>query len=92
MLLFARRRIVVTYNIWKIRVCCCDRVISPRMYPVPLELQKRPAKYMVLQCFRNSLLEDLHSGITPSSVVGDYSDVYVRSIRRDSLAQAVKAK
>jgi len=41
------------------------------------ELQKRLAKYMVLQCFRNSLLEDLHSGITPSSAAGDYSDVYV---------------
>lgn len=40
-------------------------------------LQKRLAKYMVLQCFRNSLLEDLHSGITPSSAAGDYSDVYV---------------
>jgi hypothetical protein len=41
------------------------------------ELQKRLAKYMVLQCFRNSLLEDLHSGITPSSADGDYSDVFV---------------
>jgi hypothetical protein len=26
------------------------------------ELQKRLAKYMVLRCFRNSLLEELHSG------------------------------
>ena len=41
------------------------------------ELQKRLAKYMVLQCFRHSLLEDLHSGITPSSAAADYSDVYV---------------
>jgi hypothetical protein len=41
------------------------------------ELQQRLAKYMVLQCFRNSLLEDLHSGITPSSASGDYSDVFV---------------
>jgi len=41
------------------------------------ELQKRLAKYMVLRCFRNSLLEDLHSGITPSLAGGDYSDVYV---------------
>jgi hypothetical protein len=41
------------------------------------ELQKRLAKYMVLQCFRNSLLEDLHSGVTPSSASGDYSDVHV---------------
>jgi len=41
------------------------------------ELQKRLVKYMVLQCFRNSLLEDLHSGIMPSSAHGDYSDVFV---------------
>ena len=25
-------------------------------------LQRRLAKYMVLQCFRNSMLEDLHAG------------------------------
>jgi hypothetical protein len=43
------------------------------------ELQKRLAKYMVLKCFRNSFLEDLHSGITPSSADGDYSDVFVKT-------------
>src|ERR1019366_7784214 len=42
-------------------------------------LQQRLAKYMVLQCFRNSMLEDLHSGISPSSASGDYSDVTVSS-------------
>jgi len=42
-------------------------------------LQKRLAKYMVLQCFRNSRLEDLHAGISPSSAAGDYSDVQVVS-------------
>lgn len=42
-------------------------------------LQKRLAKYMVLQCFRNSRLEDLHAGISPSSAAGDYSDVQVIS-------------
>jgi hypothetical protein len=42
-------------------------------------LQQRLAKYMVLQCFRNSLLEDLHAGISPSSAAGDYSDVTVSS-------------
>src|SRR6516162_4018725 len=42
-------------------------------------LQQRLAKYMVLQCFRNSILEDLHSGISPSSAAGDYSDVTVSS-------------
>ena len=34
---------------------------------------------MVLQCFRNSSLEDLHAGISPSSAAGDYSDVQVTS-------------
>lgn len=42
-------------------------------------LQKRLAKYLVLQCFRNSGLEDLHAGISPSSAAGDYSDVHVAS-------------
>jgi hypothetical protein len=42
-------------------------------------VQRRLAKYMVLQCFRNSMLEDLHSGTFPSSASGDYSDVTVSS-------------
>ena len=42
-------------------------------------LQQRLAKYMVLQCFRNSMLEDLHAGVPPSSAAGDYSDVTVSS-------------
>ena len=42
-------------------------------------LHKRLAKYLVLQCFRNSRLEDLHAGISPSSAGGDYSDVHVTS-------------
>jgi hypothetical protein len=42
-------------------------------------LQQRLAKYMVLQCFRNSMLEDLHAGVSPSSASGDYSDVTVSS-------------
>src|SRR5271166_4018367 len=41
--------------------------------------QQRLAKYMILQCFRNSMLEDLHAGISPSSASGDYSDVTVSS-------------
>ncbi len=40
-------------------------------------LQQRLAKYMVLQCFRNSMLEDLHAGTSPSSACRDYSDVTV---------------
>jgi hypothetical protein len=42
-------------------------------------LQRRLAKYMVLQCFRNSILEDLHAGTSPSSESGDYADVTVTS-------------
>src|SRR5579863_9159118 len=42
-------------------------------------LQRRLAKYMVLQCFRNSMLEDLHAGTSPSSASGDYGDVTVSS-------------
>ncbi len=34
---------------------------------------------MVHQCFRNSILEDLHAGLSPSSAVGDYFDVTVSS-------------
>jgi hypothetical protein len=42
-------------------------------------LQRRLAKYTVLQCFRNSMLEDLHAGTSPSSASVDYSDVTVSS-------------
>ena len=42
-------------------------------------LQRRLAKYMALQCFRNSMLEDLHAGTSPSSTSGDYSDGTVSS-------------
>jgi hypothetical protein len=42
-------------------------------------VQMRLAKYLVQQCFRNSVLEDLHAGIAPSSKSGDYSDVVVRT-------------
>ncbi|MGA3261305.1 MAG: hypothetical protein ABSE35_20665 [Bryobacteraceae bacterium] len=40
---------------------------------------KRLAKYLAQQCFRNTMLEDLHAGITPDSQTGDYTDVVVRS-------------
>jgi hypothetical protein len=35
------------------------------------------AKAITAVCVRNGYLEDLHSGITPSSRAGDYSDVKV---------------
>ena len=52
----------------EVRACITDSV-----------LQQRLAKYMVLHCFRNSMLEDLHAGISPSSAAGDYSDMTVSS-------------
>jgi hypothetical protein len=42
-------------------------------------VRKRLAKLMARECFRNSSLEDLHTGTFPSSEVGDYSDVKVVS-------------
>lgn len=42
-------------------------------------LQQRLAKYLVLRCFRNSVLEDLHAGVSPSSKSGDYFDVEIRT-------------
>ncbi len=42
-------------------------------------LQQRLAKHLVLKCFRNSVLEDLHAGIVPDSKAGDYTDVVVHS-------------
>jgi ligand-binding SRPBCC domain-containing protein len=43
------------------------------------EVTKRLAKYLAQQCFCNTMLEDLHAGITPNSQTGDYTDVVVRS-------------
>ena len=37
------------------------------------------AKAIVLHCFRNTFLEDLHAGIHPDSATGDYTDVTVVS-------------
>src|SRR5688572_8527252 len=42
-------------------------------------LRKRLAKYMALNCFRNTELENLHAGMGPSSKAGDNSDVKVIS-------------
>ena len=35
------------------------------------------AKCIVLRCFRNTELENIHAGKEPHSESGDYSDVYV---------------
>ncbi len=38
---------------------------------------ERLAKSLALLCVRNTFLEDLHAGTSPSSKTGDYSDVNV---------------
>ncbi len=50
-----------------------------RLFITEPVLQQRLAKLIVLECFRNSALEDLHAGISPCSAIGDYSDVLVNS-------------
>lgn len=37
----------------------------------------RTAKVLTEVCFRDTKLEELHSGVYPASAVGDYSDVRV---------------
>ncbi len=41
------------------------------------ELGTRLAKTLAVACVRNTFLEDLHAGISPSSRAGDHSDVRV---------------
>jgi len=52
---------------------------SARLLTQNPRVLKRLAKYMARQCFRNTVLEDYHSGITPYSKTGDYSDVFVKT-------------
>ena len=52
---------------------------SARLLAQNPQVLKRLAKYMAQQCFRNTVLEDFHAGITPYSPAGDYSDVVVKT-------------
>ena len=52
---------------------------STRLLARNPQVLKRLAKYMAQQCFRNTVLEDYHAGITPYSEAGDYSDVFVKT-------------
>jgi ligand-binding SRPBCC domain-containing protein len=52
---------------------------SARLLAQNPQILKRLAKYMAQQCFRNTVLEDFHAGITPHSEAGDYSDVVVKT-------------
>lgn len=52
---------------------------SARLLTQNPHVLKRLANYMAQQCFRNTVLEDFHAGITPYSAAGDYSDVSVRT-------------
>jgi hypothetical protein len=44
---------------------------------VPEKAARRLALALVEQCVRNTRIEDIHAGITPASLLGDYSDVKV---------------
>lgn len=43
------------------------------------ETAQELAKCIVLQCFRNGEIENIHAGKSPHSKTGDYSDVVVKS-------------
>jgi hypothetical protein len=47
------------------------------MNDVKSELASELAKAITALCVRNTFLEELHSGVTPASKTGDYSDVKV---------------
>src|ERR1700736_177467 len=47
------------------------------MNDVKNELASELAKAITALCVRNTFLEDLHSGTTPASKTGDYSEVKV---------------
>jgi len=46
-------------------------------------IQQRLAKHIALRCFRNSILEDFHTGKVPDSMSGDYTDVVVHTPNRE---------
>ena len=50
-------------------------------------LLKRLAKYSVQQCFRNTVIEEFHSGTVPDSKAGDFSDVVVKEIPWSGLSR-----
>ena len=53
-------------------------------------LLKRLAKYIVQQCFRNTVLEEYHAGTVPDSEIGDYSDVCGEEpLRRSAVARTL---
>ena len=51
-----------------------DQLIELKSNP---DLRAHLVKFVALECLRNSKLEDLHTGISPSSKTGDYSDVKI---------------
>jgi hypothetical protein len=51
-----------------------EQLIELKSNPV---LRGHLAKFIALECFRNSKLEDLHIGKSPMSESGDYTDVKV---------------
>jgi hypothetical protein len=51
-----------------------DQLIDLKSNPV---LRRHLAKFIALECFRNSNLEERHTGKSPSPKTGDYSNVKV---------------
>jgi hypothetical protein len=51
-----------------------DQLIELKSSPV---FRAHLVKFVALECFRNSKLEELHTGKSPRSKTGDYSDVKV---------------
>jgi len=51
-----------------------DQLIELKSNPV---LRAHLVKFVALECFRNSKLEEPHMGKSPRSKTGDYSDVKV---------------
>jgi hypothetical protein len=51
-----------------------DRLIELKSNP---DFRAHLVKFVALQCVRNSKLEELHTGKSPRSKTGDYSDVKV---------------
>lgn len=59
-----------------------DRICTPKneerkMIQLDKKTAAELAKCIVLTCFRNSKLENIHAGIVPQTEAGDYSDVFV---------------
>src|SRR6266513_2310243 len=65
---------------------------SARLLAQNPQVLKRLAKYMALHCFRNTVLEDFHAGITPSSQAGVevFQDRVAEAMQRHIFGQTLQ--